>query len=337
MTIETALTKLFGIRHPILLAPMGYVSGGQLAAAVTRAGGLGIIGGGYGERAWLERELAAASNERIGVGFITWSLARQPQLLDLALERSPAAIFLSFGDPRPFIHKVQAKDAKLVLQVQNLAGVREAKTLGADLIVAQGTEAGGHGTIERSLFPFLPAAVDAAAPIPVIAAGGISNGRQVAAALLLGAVGVLVGTRFYAAEEAIGPPNVKARIVERGGDDTLRTRVFDVVRERDWPEIYPGRVIANAFSARWHGREAELKSSLATEKPRYLEAAAKGDSDTAVIFAGEGLDLVREVLPAAAIVERLVTEAERSLKGAAHLVRNPIRLNRRSRESGNPE
>lgn len=337
MAIETALTKLFGIRHPILLAPMGYVSGGALAAVVTRAGGLGIIGGGYGERAWLERELAAAGNERVGIGFITWSLAREPQLLDLALERSPAAIFLSFGDPRPFIPKVRAKNAKLILQVQNLAGVREAKALGADLIVAQGTEAGGHGTIERSLFPFLPAAVDAAAPIPVVAAGGISDGRQVAAALLLGAAGALVGTRFYAAEEAIGHPNTKARIVERGGDDTLRTRVFDIVRGRDWPEIYPGRVIANAFSARWHGREAALKETLATENPRYMEAAAKADSDTAVIFAGEGLDLVREVLPAAQIVERLATEAERVLEGAARLVRDPTRSNRRSRESGNPE
>jgi nitronate monooxygenase len=241
MSIRTSLTERFGIAHPIHMAPMGGVGGGALAAAITRAGGLGIIGGGYGDKEWIERELAAAGNERVGVGFITWSLARRPELLDLVLERAPAAIFLSFGNPRPFLDKAHAKGAKVILQVQNLAEVREAKALGADLIVAQGTEAGGHGATRRALFPFLPAAVDVVPPTPVEAAGGISDGRQVAAALLLGAAGVVVGTRFFAAEESLGHPRAKARLVESSGDDTVRTRISDIVREIDWPAPYTGR------------------------------------------------------------------------------------------------
>jgi nitronate monooxygenase len=318
--IRTALTKLFDIRHPILLAPMGSVSGGALAAAVTRAGGLGIIGGGYGNRAWLERELAAAGNERVGVGFITWSLAREPSLLDLALEHAPAALFLSFGDARPYLDRLRAKGCLLILQVQTLAEAREAKALGADLVVAQGTEAGGHGTTHRALFPLLPAVVDAVAPTPVAAAGGISDGRQLAAALLLGAAGVLVGTRFFAAEESLGHPNAKARIVAKGGDDTLRTHVFDTIRGIEWPAAYTGRAIANDLSRRWHGHDARLAAAIDAEKRSYADAAERGDFETAVVFAGEGLDLVREVLPAAAIVERLAGEAEALLSRAPGLL-----------------
>lgn len=320
MPLHTPLCTLFGIRHPILLAPMGGVSGGALAAAVTRAGGLGLIGGGYGDRAWLERELDAAGNERIGVGFITWSLARTPALLDLVLERAPAAVFLSFGDARPFAERVKATGAKLILQVQTLQQALAARSLGADLVVAQGTEAGGHGTSHRALFPLVPAIVDAVGPVPVAAAGGIADGRQLAAALPLGAAGIVVGTRFYAAQEALGHANAKARIVAAGGDDTVRTEVFDIIREIDWPSPYTGRAIANAFTARWHGREAALKAALAEELPTYVAARDAGDVGTSVVFAGEGLDLIRDLPAAAEIVERLVREAESAITAAAGLV-----------------
>lgn len=320
MPLHTALCTLFDIRHPVLLAPMGGVSGGALAGAVTRAGGLGLVGGGYGDRAWLERELDAAGNERIGVGFITWSLDRAPVLLDLVLERAPAAIFLSFGDARPYVDRVKAAGAKLILQVQTLQQASAARHLGADLIVAQGTEAGGHGTSHRALFPLVPAVVDAVAPLPVAAAGGIADGRQLAAALALGAAGIVVGTRFFAAREALGHANAKARVVAAGGDDTVRTEVFDIIREIDWPAPYTGRAIANAFTARWHGSEAALKAALAEELASYAAARDAGDVDTSVVFAGEGLDLIRDLPPAGDIVEHLVRGAEAALKAAAGLV-----------------
>jgi nitronate monooxygenase len=320
LALRTPLTDILGIRHPILLAPMGAVAGGALAAAVTRAGGLGIVGAGYGDRAWLERELAATGNERIGVGFITWSLARDPALLQLALERKPALLFLSFGDAKPFIEPIKASGAKLVLQVQDLAGARAAAELGADIVVAQGSEAGGHGKTRRALFPLLPAVVDALAPLPVVAAGGIADPRQLAACLLLGAAGVLVGTRLYAAEESLGHANAKARIREAGGDETLRTRVFDILRGYDWPEGYTGRAIANETTKRWDGHEDTLAGHLSEAQARYRAAAEAGDVDQTVIFAGEGLDLIPDLKPAEKIIAKMAIEAELLLARAIDLI-----------------
>ena len=315
--MQTELTTLLDIRHPVLLAPMGNVAGGRLAAAVSRAGGLGLIGAGYGDADWLAREFDAAGDERIGVGFITWSLARQPALLDQALARAPAAVMFSFGDCRPFLDDVRAAGAKIICQVQTLAQACEAAQMGADLIVAQGTEGGGHGGA-RSTFTLLPAAVDAVAPVPVVAAGGVADGRGLAAALMLGAAGVLVGTRFFASAEALGHDNAKRRIVQARGDATLRTRVFDIIRGYPWPEHITGRVPVNDFAARWHGREAALYADLEHQQAQYRQAAADGDTDTAVVFAGEAVDLIDAVEPAGDIVSRMVDQARERL-GAVQL------------------
>lgn len=309
MPIETALTELFGIRHPIVLAPMGGVTGGRLAQAVSAAGGLGLIGGGYGDPDWLKSELAAAGNAPVGVGFITWHLAKRPETLDLALARSPKAVMLSFGDAAPFAGKIKAAGAKLICQVQTVPGAHEAMRWGADVIVAQGSEAGGHGA-SRGTLSLVPAVVDAVHPTPVLAAGGIADGRGLAAALSLGAAGALIGTRFYATPEALGAEAIKRRIVEATGDDTARTRVFDIVRHYPWPQEFTGRAIRNAFLERWHGREAALEAALEGEVTRYEEAVRKDDVATRVIFAGEAIDLIHEIEPAGVLVERIVAEAE---------------------------
>ncbi len=311
---RTSLTERLGIRHPVLLAPMGGIAGGRLAAAVTRAGGLGFVGPGYHDSTWIAREVEAAGGERVGIGFITWHLARDPARLTRALAHKPAAIMLSFGDAAPFVAEIRSAGAILFVQVQTLRAAREALSLGADVVVAQGTEAGGHGAA-RALLPLLPAVVDVAGAVPVVAAGGIADGRGLAAALTLGASGVLLGTRFYAATESRGHPRAQARIIAAGGDDTIRTRVFDIVRGLDWPVPFTGRAIANTFSRTWHGREAEL-SSAGGEVARYAAAAAAGDHDTAALWAGEGADLVTAIEPAAQIVERLVAEASAALATA---------------------
>jgi len=316
MTLRTRLTEFFKIQHPILLAPMGFIAGGRLAAAVTDAGGLGFIGGGYGDEAWLRREFAAAGNRRVGCGFITWSLARNPRLLDQVLEHAPAALMLSFGDPRPFVPRIRAAGAALVCQVQNRDHTLAALDAGASVIVAQGTEAGGHGAV-RSTLPLVPAIVDLVAKrapeAMVVAAGGIADGRGLAAALMLGAEGVLVGTRFFACAESLGHANAKARIVAAGAEDTLRTSTFDIVRGYDWPENFTGRVLRNEFTKRWHGREAELAAAAAQEMPRYGAAVEAGDFGTGVIFAGEAADLIGDVPTAAALVSRMTSEAETAL------------------------
>jgi nitronate monooxygenase len=216
---------------------------------------------------------------------------------------------LSFGDATPFVEPIRRAGAALILQVQSLAAARTAAAFEPDLIVAQGTEAGGHGAA-RALFPLLPAVVDAVAPIPVAAAGGVADGRGVVAALALGASGALIGTRFYAADEALGGADVKRRLVERGGDDTVRTEVFDIVRQLPWPAPYTGRAVGNDFSARWHGREAELRGALPEQATSYAAAAAGGDLSTAVVWGGEGLDLVRDIQPAEQILARIMREAD---------------------------
>jgi nitronate monooxygenase len=321
--MRTRLTELFGIDHPIVLAPMGGVAGGALAAAVARAGGLGLIGcgygdpkAGYGSTAWIDEQFEAAGNEKVGAGFITWSLARRPEVLDRVLDRGTDPVFLSFGDPAPFIPKIRSAGRRLILQVCSLAEAKDAARLGADVIVAQGTEAGGHGAARRTLFTLLPEVVDAVRPIPVLAAGGVSDGRGLAAALMLGAEGALVGTRLFASREALGGDAMKRRILDATGDDTLRTEVFDIIRTLDWPPGYTGRAIANRFSRTWHGREAELSAALSTEEPRYRAAREAGDIETAVLFAGEGAGLIRDCPPAAEIILRMVRDAEALVSGA---------------------
>ncbi len=290
---------------------MGAVAGGRLAAAVSQAGGLGFIAPGYADAAWIEREFDAAGTARVGVGFITWDLAKDPSRLGVALARRPAAVMLSFGDASPYVAAVRDAGCALVLQVQTVQAAREAAALGADIVVAQGTEAGGHGA-DRSLFALLPAVVDAVAPTPVVAAGGIAEGRGLASALVLGACGALVGTRFYATEEALGHARAKELLVRASGDETVRTRVFDIVRRIDWPRPFTGRALRNELTRAWHGREREL-SDAPEESTRYAEAMRAGRFDTAVVWSGEGVDLVRSIEPAGRVVETMVAEAEAAL------------------------
>lgn len=168
----TALSRLLPLTVPILSAPMAGIAGGALASAVSRAGGLGFIGGGYGDREWLTRELDIAAGAEVGIGFITWALAREPDLLTIALERRPCAVFLSFGDIGPYVSRIAGAGVPLIAQVQTVAGAKAAVGDGARIIVAQGTEAGGHGGM-RATMALVPAVVDAVGDVPVIAAGGI--------------------------------------------------------------------------------------------------------------------------------------------------------------------
>lgn len=300
------IASALGVEKSLVLAPMGSASGGALAAAVSRAGGLGLIGAGYGDADWIRREFQRAEGARVGIGFITWSLARQPQLLDLALGYKPCAVMLSFGDPRPFAEKIRVSGAKLICQVQSRAIARQALEAKADVLVAQGTEAGGHGG-ERSLFALLPAVRDLApGDVPVLAAGGIADRRGYEAAMALGADGVLVGTRFIASEESLSSAVAKQRVVQADGDATVRTTVFDVVRGYDGWNGITGRALRNKFTQAWHGREAALRERIDAERKAYRAAVERQDCDTAVIFAGEAVDLIDEVLPAAEIVRRLV-------------------------------
>ncbi len=327
MAMNTALLSMLGAEHPILLAPMDIVADARLTLAVADAGGYGFLGGGYGDEAWLRKELAGlapAARERgraFGVGFITWSLARKPDLLDIALEHGAKAIWLSFGDPAPFASRIKAAGAKLVCQVQTEAMAQAALDAGADILIAQGAEAGGHG-VSRGTLALVPAVVDLAGPrVPVVAAGGIADGRGLAACLMLGASGVALGTRFYATVEAAGFPAAKQRIVEAGGDDSLRSVVFDISRRNVWPAPYTGRCLLNEHLKRWAGRELDLVRAIDSEEPRYAAARAAGDFDTAAVIAGEAAALIHDIPRAAEVMERMISTATELLRHGARLCR----------------
>jgi nitronate monooxygenase len=317
MSIATPLTALLGIQHPILLAPMDVIAGARLTAAVSSAGGFGILGGGYGEKAWLEAETKKLGGTRapFGIGFITWSLAKQPELLDVALSARPRAIMLSFGDPKPFASRIKAAGALLICQVQDEEMALTAMDAGADILVAQGTEAGGHGA-SRTTIDIVPAIVDLAAGcVPVAAAGGIGDGRGLAAMITLGAAGVLLGTRFYASQESDGAEEAKQRICAATGGSTVRGFIFDLSRNNVWPAPFNGRCLINDHARRWAGRELELLQNVKAVAAEYADAKAAGNFDIAAVIAGEAVGLIHDVPPAAEIVDRIVAEADQILLG----------------------
>ncbi|MFC6020441.1 NAD(P)H-dependent flavin oxidoreductase [Plantactinospora solaniradicis] len=317
MPLSTEFTRLFGVRHPIALAPMGGSAGGALAAAVSRAGGLGMLGAASGDRQWLDRELpivVSGTDQPWGVGFLTWAI--EAGAVEHALEYGPSAVMLSFGDPTPFLEVIRRAGAALIIQVTDLEEARQAVDLGADVIVAQGTEAGGHGARRgRSTLPFVPVVVDLAGPVPVLAAGGIADGRGIAAALALGAAGALVGTRFQATTEALVDPAITKAIVEGRAQDTERSSVLDIVRGSRWPSRYPARTLPHPHLDRWRGREAELVGD-AQARQDYQADVARGVIPPLPVWAGEAVDLIADVPSAADLVTTLVTQTVDALTNA---------------------
>lgn len=317
ITLATRLTRSWNLKHPILSAPMAFAGGGQLAAAVSRSGGLGLIGGGYGDPAWLEEQFEAAHGHSVGVGFITWSLRKSPSLLTDVLKHEPTAVMLSFGDPSPFAAEIRATGAKLICQCQDMEHVIAAVDVGADAVIAQGAEAGGHGAL-RGGITLIPEAADYirtnAPDTLLLAAGGIADGRGLAAALMLGADGVLVGTRFWASKEALVNARHHVAIIETDGDGTIRTRVADIARQIQWPRGFTARIRRNAFTNRWHGREDELEENVSIEGPRYRKAFAEGDPDNTGVWIGEAAGLIHSIDPAGTIVDRIAAEALACLK-----------------------
>ncbi|MFI1918857.1 NAD(P)H-dependent flavin oxidoreductase [Nocardia sp. NPDC020380] len=315
MALVTAFTELMDLRHPIALAPMGGSAGGALAAAVCEGGGLGLLGSARGDQEWLEREagiVRAGTARPWGIGL--WSWAVDKAVVQRVLEFRPAAVLLSFGDPLPFAELVRAAGAILILQVGDSEEARRAVDAGADVIVAQGNDAGGHG-VQRGIgtLSFVPAVVDLAGGTPVLAAGGIADGRGLAAALALGAAGALVGTRFQVTPEALVSVEIGKALLEAGGADTERNRVLDIGRGSDWPARYPARTLRNSFLETWRGREDELRSDAAALAAHRAELAS-GAPMAGPIWAGQGLDLISGVESAETLVGSIAAEAERAVR-----------------------
>ena len=243
-------------------------------------------------------------------------MAKNPRLLDLALERKPAADHAVVRRREAACRQDQARRRADDLPGANRrAGEGRASRTAPTYWSRRARKRGGHG-VSRGTFALVPAVVDAARGMPVAAAGGVADGRGLAAALMLGADGVLVGTRFYATQEAMGRKRAKERIVAASGDKTIRSILFDIARRNVWPAPYTGRVLRNEFSERWRGREAELMQHQAEEAARYDKAREAGDFDTAAVIAGEGVDMISDIPPAREVVDRMIKEAAALLSGS---------------------
>jgi nitronate monooxygenase len=232
----------------------------------------------------------------IGVGFITWCLAKDavndegvPDTLAVALDAKPAAVWFSFGDFSPYVSIVRQRspDTAIIAQIQTVCDAQRAVEGGCDVIVAQGSDAGGHGLATNgSVMTLVPEVVDAVGEsMPVLAAGGVVDGRGLAACLMLGADGVVMGTRFIASRECISSDVAKRKIVELadGGVNTVRTRIFDVLRGHDgWPNEFDGRAVRNTTVEESMVRNEDADEMIEKRKKRYAEAVACGDMNIAV-------------------------------------------------------
>jgi nitronate monooxygenase len=314
--LRTPLCSLLGIEHPILNASMAGTATGALAAAVSEAGGFGMIGGtNAGGAEWLQEQIdiaRARTSRPFGVGFIS-AFPDTEELARVALDAGVAAINHSFSDPTPFVAATHAAGAKLFVQVQTLAQAIRAAEAGADVIIAQGSDAGGHaGAI--GTFALLPAIVDAVAPLPVVAAGGIADGRGLAAALLLGAQGAWMGTRFVTSLEWGGPSWEQQAVLAATSDDTVQTRVYDLIGERPFPAGNPDRMLRNPFIDRWNDRESEIPAHRAELQAEVDAGHEHADLAVAGVSAGVSAGLIASAQPAGAIVRSIVQEAETLLR-----------------------
>jgi len=309
--ISTRLTKMFDIRHPVVLAPMGAIGRAELVAAVCNAGGLGILGMNRMAPEFIReqiRKTRALTSRLFGVNFVP-PCAPPPGVesqLAVCLEERVSLLSLFWCDAAPFVEPCHAAGIVVMLAVGSAEEARRAAASGVDIIVAQG--------------PLLPTVVEAVAPTPVLAAGGIVNGRGLAAALALGAEGVAVGTRFVASAECEAHPDYKKRLVDRRETDTIRGEIFHV----GWPPHTPLRALRNEITegvtpppgpiARFRLREGDQAVDVPPFSIIPPTIHTEGRTELMCNYAGQGVGLIHDILPAAAIVEQIVAEAEDTIR-----------------------
>jgi nitronate monooxygenase len=306
--IETPLTSLLGLRVPLINAPMTPQAGGRLARSVSEAGAFGMVGI---EEIDTEEDIAeqlSIVTERppvpFGIGLVTWVIHQRPELLDIAIAARPRMIGISFGDPSPWVDRLHAEGILVASQVQSRRSAEVAVAAGVDVVVAQGTEAGGH-TGSVGTLPLLQIVLELT-DLPVVAARGL------AAVLAAGAAGAWVGTPFLLAEEARNSRAARARIARSDETETLLTSVYDRLQDKPWPPEFRGRAIRTAFGARWTGHEDELGAG-SEARASFLRAKASEDYDVAHIYAGQSIGLLEQITPAADVVAAIEAQARELL------------------------
>jgi NAD(P)H-dependent flavin oxidoreductase YrpB (nitropropane dioxygenase family) len=315
--IHTSVCDLLGIRHPIVLGGMSGSTTAPLVAAVSNAGGLGTLGIARTPAEQIPKDIAAiraATQAPFGVNFLLF-IARDASI-EAALKARPPVLSFAWArddqDLRGYFDGAHAAGSRVMYMAGTVPEALRAKEAGADIIVAQGTEGGGHVGWMASMV-IVPMIVDAVGSTPVLAAGGIADGRGLAAALALGAQGVLLGTRFLATQESPLHPNFKQAVLDSDGHDTVLTEIPDIARATVWPGAM-ARARRNAFIERWSGREWELRAQQAAAAAELQQAQQSGDTDYASRLIGQDAGLIHDIPPAGELVERVVAEAEAILK-----------------------
>lgn len=306
---------LDSLRYPIWQAPTASIAGPELAAAVSKAGGMGSMA-----LTWTDPEVAAEQVRQVrsqteNPFFVNFALAFPPLALDAALEAGAPIVTFSWGDPEPYLAKVRAAGAMIGIQVTNVAGAHRAIGQGADFLICQGVEAGGHVQSNTPLWELLPRIVEAASNVPVMAAGGIARGKEIAKVLSLGAQGAILGTRFVATQESRAHPDYKRHLVEAIGETAL-TVCFD----GGWP-YSAHRVLRNSTLEAWEAAgspavgsrpgEGETVGATADGEAifRYEDTAPRqgytGNIEAMCLYAGTGCSAIDDIPSAGELVERL--------------------------------
>ncbi|MBT3535526.1 MAG: nitronate monooxygenase [Rhodospirillaceae bacterium] len=314
--IKTRVCELLNIEHPVAIGGMGSIFSPPLVSAVSQGGGLGAMGC---HRLTIDQiksataEIRQGTNKPFALNFLLFDF--DEACFQTALDEGPSVMAFAWSRPEHDLkhyfdraHQIGAKVTYMVGSVEDAVRGAEA---GADVIIAQGTDGGGHvhwvGTLA-----LVPMVVDAVAPIPVLAAGGIADGRGLAASLSLGAEGVLLGTRFLASDESPLHPNFKQAIVDSDGHDTVLTEIPDIAQAIVWPGGM-SRARRNRFIRRWAGREWELRQHQSEALAKLQEARRQGDIEEAPLSMGQDAGLITEIMPAGEIISRMVEEAENIL------------------------
>ena len=317
--LHTPFTQALGLRYPVMSAPMSNHSGGTLAAAVSKAGGLGTFGGTNDMGADWTREqigyIRSRTDSPFGVGFITQLIEHNPANFEIALEEKVPVVIFSFADPRPWLPMASDAGVFTICQVQSLELARVAVEAGADALLAQGNEAGGH-TGQTNLLPLLVSLVENYPRTPALAAGGITSGRALAGVLAAGAVGASLGTALLPTPEAVEVPDTfKERIVLSDGQDTVFTRLYDLLGTRPWPPGIAGRVYHNRLVREWDGRDEEILANREELASDVAAGRARQDPEVSSVYMGQGAGQVNAIRPAADVVREICDGAEALLRG----------------------
>ncbi|HTV26930.1 MAG TPA: nitronate monooxygenase [Xanthobacteraceae bacterium] len=322
--LKTPLCDLFAIQVPIILAPMGTCTSAELAAAVSNAGGLGGIGSLFRSAAAVKRDIELVrklTSRPFAINHIPQAM--DPEVFAFALAARPTVMSFTLADPGDLVQQAHDVGALVMVQVTNVAQAVEAARRGADVISAQGSESGGYcGDV--STMTLVPQVVDAVSPVPVIASGGIFDGRGIAAALMLGAVGVNLGTRFIASNEAPAPQEWKQAIVDATSEDAIKVDLLNDISPVPGTVGYQTvlRSLPTPFLTEWSAKREQARRERDRLRAQIVSTTQAGRQHECLLTAGQTAGGIKEILPVAEIMRRLAAETEAALARSAEFCGN---------------